>query len=363
MDDVIYKTTKAKYNALVQDVKESYEKGQPVLVGTVSIDKSEILSSLLKREKIPHQVLNAKFHEKEAEIIAQAGKYKAVTIATNMAGRGTDIMLGGNLDYLVKEELLQKGYSSEVIEMAVTPITYDNEEVKKAKEEIKEIEKRLIPVIEEDRSKVVQAGGLKIIGSERHESRRIDNQLRGRSGRQGDPGFSQFCVSFEDDLMVRFGTDRAKGLLQKVGFDGDLSIRNGMLSNSIESAQKRVEGNNFDIRKTLLEYDDVINQQRMIIYERRNDILDKESVHDNILDTFKDFVAELVDTHVMPEGTLTEQDNQEILEFANEQLFKKKVDIKELDGKDSEEVILFLYDRLVSEYEEKIKEVPEEIRN
>ena len=304
--DLIFATQEGKYRAIVNEIKERHAAGQPVLVGTIAVETSELISSMLKKARIPHEVLNAKNNAREAEIIAKAGEKGAVTIATNMAGRGTDIKI--------------------------------NDEVK-------------------------ELGGLCVIGTERHESRRIDNQLRGRSGRQGDPGFSQFCVSFEDDLMVRFGTDRAKGLLQKVGFDGDLSIRNGMLSNSIESAQKRVEGNNFDIRKTLLEYDDVINQQRMIIYERRNDILDKESVHDNILDTFKDFVAELVDTHVMPEGTLTEQDNQEILEFANEQLFKNKVDTKEIEGKDSEEVILFLYDRLVSEYEEKIKDVPEEIRN
>lgn len=302
--DLIFATQDGKYRAIVNEIKERYQSGQPVLVGTIAVETSELISSMLRKAHVPHEVLNAKNNAREAEIIAKAGQKGAVTIATNMAGRGTDI---------------------------------------KISDEVKEL------------------GGLCVIGTERHESRRIDNQLRGRSGRQGDPGFSQFCVSFEDDLMVRFGTDRAKALLQRVGFDGDTSIRNGMLSSSIESAQKRVEGNNFDIRKTLLEYDDVINQQRMIIYDKRNDILDKESIHDNVLDTFKDFISELVNTHVMPEGYLTEKDNQEILEFANEHLFKNKVDFEEIHGKEATDVILFLYDRLVKEYEDKLKEVPMEI--
>ena len=233
--DLIFATKKGKYKAIVNEIKERYEKGQPVLVGTIAVETSELISSMLKKMNIPHEVLNAKNNAREAEIIAKAGQKGSVTIATNMAGRGTDIKLG---------------------------------------EGVKEL------------------GGLCVIGTERHESRRIDNQLRGRSGRQGDPGFSQFCVSFEDDLMVRFGTDRAKTLLQRVGFDDEVSIRNKMLSSSIESAQKRVEGNNFDVRKQLLEYDDVINKQREKIYARRNEILDSESIHDTVLDTIYNFVGD-----------------------------------------------------------------------
>ncbi len=259
---------------------------------------------MLKKEHIPHEVLNAKNHAREAEIIAKAGEKGSVTIATNMAGRGTDIKLG---------------------------------------EGVKEL------------------GGLCVIGTERHESRRIDNQLRGRSGRQGDPGFSQFCVSFEDDLMVRFGTDRAKALLARVGFSDDMSIRNKMLSSSIESAQKRVEGNNFDIRKTLLEYDDVINQQREYIYEKRNEILDADSIHERVLETFQNFIADFVESHIAPEGFLTEKDNSEIIEFVNEHLLKRKITIIDLQDKSIDQVIDYLYELLVSEYNEKLKEVPEEV--
>ena len=302
--DLIFATKKGKYKAIVNEIKERYEKGQPVLVGTIAVETSELISSMLKKMNIPHEVLNAKNNAREAEIIAKAGQKGSVTIATNMAGRGTDIKLG---------------------------------------EGVKEL------------------GGLCVIGTERHESRRIDNQLRGRSGRQGDPGFSQFCVSFEDDLMVRFGTDRAKTLLQRVGFDDEVSIRNKMLSSSIESAQKRVEGNNFDVRKQLLEYDDVINKQREKIYARRNEILDSESIHDTVLDTIYNFVGDLVDSHVMPEGYLTETDHKEILEFVNTNLLRKPIsydDIKELQGEDA---IKFIYDKLEKEYEDKIEQFPKEV--
>ena len=278
LNDVIYKTKQAKYNAIIEDVKASYEKGQPVLVGTVSIDISEILSNMLRKEKIPHQVLNAKFHEKEAEIIAQAGKYKSVTIATNMAGRGTDIMLGGNLEYTVKEELAKKGYSSDVIEMAITPISYNNDEVTKAQEEIKKIEEKLKPEFEENRDKVIKAGGLKIIGSERHESRRIDNQLRGRSGRQGDIGETRFYISLEDDLMKLFGSDRMKAMVETLGLPDDMPLEQKMLSSAIETAQKKVEGQNYSIRKSVLEYDDVMNTQREIIYSQRREVLNSEDL-------------------------------------------------------------------------------------
>ena len=303
--DLIFATAKGKYKAIVDEIEERHKVGQPVLVGTVAVETSELISSMLKKKKIPHEVLNAKNNAREAEIIAKAGEKGAVTIATNMAGRGTDIKLS---------------------------------------DEVKEL------------------GGLAVIGTERHESRRIDNQLRGRSGRQGDPGFSQFCVSFEDELMVRFGTDRAKAVLAKVGFDGEASIRNKMLSSSIESAQKRVEGNNFDMRKTLLEYDNVINEQREIIYERRNEILDSESIHETILKTFRDYITELVESHIMPEGRLTDKDLDEIRESMNE-LLKNNMDLADLQDRTVEEVIENIYNRVVNEYTEKLKSIPEEVQN
>ena len=302
--DLIFATREGKYKAIVKEIKERHEKGQPVLVGTIAVETSELISSMLKKLHIPHEVLNAKNNAREAEIIANAGLKGAVTIATNMAGRGTDIKLG---------------------------------------EGVKEL------------------GGLCVIGTERHESRRIDNQLRGRAGRQGDPGFSQFCVSFEDELMVRFGTDRAKMMLQRLGFDGEASIRNKMLSNSIESAQKRVEGNNFDIRKTLLQYDDVINQQREIIYERRNEILDMDSIHSRIISTIKESIEELVMSHIAPEGYLTELDLSEILEYSNEHLLKTRQELSVLENRTTEEVIAYLSDVVISEYEDKLKEIPEEV--
>ena len=304
--DLLFATQKGKYKAIVSEIKERHKNGQPVLVGTIAVETSELISSMLKKEHIPHEVLNAKNNAREAEIIAKAGAKGAVTIATNMAGRGTDI---------------------------------------KIDDEVREL------------------GGLFVIGTERHESRRIDNQLRGRSGRQGDPGASQFCVSFEDDLMVRFGTDSAKALLARVGFDEDASIRNKMLSKSIESAQKRVEGNNFDIRKTLLQYDDVINQQREYIYEKRNEILDSESIHDTVLDNIKNYVTELVNSHIMPEGFLTEKDLSEILEFVNEHLLKRKLDILEIQDKKEDELSEYLYQRIINEYEKKLEEIPAEISN
>ncbi len=293
-NDVVYKTANGKYKAIIEDIKESYEKGQPVLVGTVSIDKSEKISAMLKKEGIPHNVLNAKYHEKEAEIIAQAGKYKAVTIATNMAGRGTDIMLGGNLEYLVKAELAKLGFTKEVIEMAMTPIDYDIEEVKDAKSKIPAIESKYKKEIEEGRKKVIEAGGLKIIGSERHESRRIDNQLRGRSGRQGDIGCSRFYISFEDDLMKLFGSERINAIADSLGLPEDVPIEMGILTSTIENAQKKIEGINYSRRKSVLEYDDVMNKQRTIIYNQRRKVLDSENVRDVIMPMAKSKIEDIV---------------------------------------------------------------------
>ena len=360
LHDVIYKTQKAKYNAIVEDVKESYEKGQPVLVGTVSIDKSEIISNLLKKQNIPHQVLNAKHHEKEAEIVAQAGKYKAVTIATNMAGRGTDIKLGGNLEYIVKEELAKKGYTSEVIEMAVTPITYDNEEVKKAKEAIKEIEEKYEPELEDEKNKVIEAGGLKIIGSERHESRRIDNQLRGRAGRQGDPGSSKFYISLEDDLMKLFGSDKMMTIVDALGLPEDMPIEQKMLTNTIESAQKKVEGRNFTIRKNVLEYDDVMNKQREIIYAQRKEVLNTDDISKIVMQLARPKVKSIVDTYV------SQADNVDAIDFTTmntmlSSLFAKeniisKEDIEILDNENVENILMEKIEKI---YEDKHKEAKE----
>ncbi len=278
-NDILYKTEKAKFNAIVADIEACYQKGQPVLVGTASIEKSELLDSMLNKKKIPHNVLNAKFHEKEAEIIAQAGKYKAVTIATNMAGRGTDITLGGNLDFIVRTELAKRGFTDEEIELARTPIPSDNPRVNEAKEEAKIIEDENRDEIKEEKKKVIEAGGLKIIGSERHESRRIDNQLRGRAGRQGDPGESCFYISFDDDLMKLFGADKMQGITDAMLPD-NVPIQRGIFNSTVETAQRRYEGRNYTIRKTVLEYDDVMNQQREIIYSQRKEVLESDDVRD-----------------------------------------------------------------------------------
>ena len=278
MPDVVYKTEQAKYQAVIKTIEECHAKGQPVLVGTVSIEKSELLSALLKRKGIKHEVLNAKHHEKEAEIVAQAGKENAVTIATNMAGRGTDIKLGGNAEYLAKSELRRKGYSEELIAEATGFAETDNEEILNARAEYSALEKKYDEEIEPEAERVRKAGGLFIIGTERHESRRIDNQLRGRSGRQGAPGASRFFLSLEDDLMRLFGGERITSIMNTLKTPEDMPIEAKMISNTIESAQKKIEGRNFAIRKSVLQYDDVMNRQRELIYKQRNQVLDGEEL-------------------------------------------------------------------------------------
>ena len=282
-NDVIYKNENAKYRAIVESIKESHKKGQPVLVGTVSIEKSEKLSKLLKQEGIEHEVLNAKYHEKEAEIIAQAGKFGAVTIATNMAGRGTDIMLGGNSEYLAKEEMRKNKVPANLIEEADTYYETDDQEILKAREDFRKLVDKYNERIKEEKEKVIEAGGLKIIGTERHESRRIDNQLRGRSGRQGDVGESRFYIGLDDDLMKIFGGDAITKVFNTLGADENMPIASKMISNAVENAQKKVEGRNFSIRKNVLKYDDVMNAQREIIYKQRRQVLDGENIHDAIL--------------------------------------------------------------------------------
>ena len=301
--DLVYATKEAKYKAIINFVKERYEKGQPVLIGTIAIETSELISSLLKQAKIPHEVLNAKNHAREAEIISKIGLNKSVTIATNMAGRGTDIKLSDEIRNL---------------------------------------------------------GGLCVVGTERHESRRIDNQLRGRSGRQGDPGYTQFFVSMKDDLMVRFGSDRIGEMMKNMGL-GDQAIQSKTFTKSIGTAQKRVEGNNFDIRKQLLQYDDVMNNQREIIYEKRNTILDSDSIHEMVLSSFRHHVEDLVNSHLAPEGMLTDADLTEIVDFANENLLRKDIKKKDIEGITPEEVIDKISKQVISEYEEKIKDIPQEI--
>ena len=292
--DVIYKTENAKFNAVIDQIAECHEKGQPVLVGTISIDKSEHLSSMLKRRGIKHEVLNAKYHEKEAEIIAQAGKKGAVTIATNMAGRGTDIALGGNPEYLAKHDMRRQGYTEEQITQATSFAETDDEEILHARKVYQDLNQKYKDEIKPEVEAVKEAGGLFILGTERHESRRIDNQLRGRSGRQGDPGESRFFLSAQDDLMRLFGGERIQNLMEALKIDEDQPIENKMLSNSIESAQRKVEGRNFSIRKNVLQYDDVMNRQREIIYGQRAKVLDGEDIHESILSMIKETIEETV---------------------------------------------------------------------
>ena len=334
-NDVIYKNENAKFRAVVEDIKRSHEKGQPVLVGTVSIEKSEKLSSILKREGIKHEVLNAKYHEKEAQIIAQAGKFGAVTIATNMAGRGTDIMLGGNSEFLAKQEMKKQGFSEELIEQSTTHNETEDEEILKARETFSKLEQRFDNEIKEEKQKVVDAGGLKIIGTERHESRRIDNQLRGRSGRQGDPGESRFYIALDDDLMKIFGGDMVTSVYNTLGADENMPLEMGILSRAVESAQKKVEGKNFSIRKHVLQYDDVMNTQRGIIYKQRKQVLDGENIHENILHMINSVAEETIQEYVgngedvNKEGLL-----QEIKTIFNvndlESLSKKHLDVQEI---------------------------------
>ncbi len=284
MNDVVYKTEKAKFDAVIEQIVECHKKGQPVLVGTISIEKSELLSKLLKHRGIKHEVLNAKYHEKEAEIVAQAGKFGAVTIATNMAGRGTDIMLGGNAEHMAKADLRKEGFAEELIVESNGHADTSDEEILKVRARYNELEAKHKAEIAEEAEKVREAGGLFIIGTERHESRRIDNQLRGRAGRQGDPGASRFFISLEDDLMRLFGGERVQNLMNSMGVEEDMPIENKMISGSIENAQKKLEARNFSIRKNVLQYDDVMNSQREIIYGQRQKVLAGEDVSANVHD-------------------------------------------------------------------------------
>ncbi len=296
-NDRFFFSHEAKIKAIIEEIKESYEKGQPVLVGTVTVEKSEELSKALRKNKIPHNVLNAKNHAKEAEIIAQAGRLGAVTIATNMAGRGTDILLGGNADFMAKNELKKAGFSDEVINKATSYFVPDEEEVQQAHKLYVDTLEKLAPEIKENREKVIALGGLKIVGTERHESRRIDNQLRGRAGRQGEPGYSVFYISADDDLSRVFGSDRLKAMAQAFKLDSDASIDWKFFSRGVETAQKKVEGYNFSVRKNIVEFDNVLNKQREEVYALRDRILEGENMHNRILEMIDEVVENIVDEY------------------------------------------------------------------
>ena len=311
--DVVYKTEAGKFRAIIRRVFECHEKGQPVLVGTVSIEKSEVLSKLLKKAGVPHNVLNAKFHEQEAKIVAQAGKFGAVTIATNMAGRGTDIVLGGNAEYMAKDELRKLDYTEELLAEADSYAETDNPEILAVREKYAELLKKYKEQISDEADKVRAAGGLVIIGTERHESRRIDNQLRGRSGRQGDPGESRFYLSLQDDLMRLFSSERVMGMMDSLGLDEDTPIDAKILSNAVENAQKNIESRNFRTRKNVLEYDDVMNIQREVIYAQRKKVLDGENLRDNMISMLRQVVESSVTTAMAQSGKLDEAGFQDLI--------------------------------------------------
>ena len=352
LNDIIYKNEKAKFRAVVEDIRKSHEKGQPVLVGTVSIENSEKLSNILKREGIKHEVLNAKYHEKEAEIIAQAGKYGAVTIATNMAGRGTDIMLGGNSEFLAKQEMRKQGYSDELIEQANAHNETEDEEILKARETFNKYQNKFEEEIKEEKEKVLAAGGLKIIGTERHESRRIDNQLRGRSGRQGDPGESRFYIALDDDLMKIFGGDMITSVYNTLKADENMPIEMGLLSKTVENAQKRVEGKHFSIRKHVLQYDDVMNTQREIIYSQRREVLDGKDLKEKIQKMMHSVIEEIILTHKTEEGLDKEGIKTEAKSILGIELNDVNDNTQELEEE--------LYNKVIENYTAKEEEIGEQ---
>ncbi|MCR5541760.1 MAG: preprotein translocase subunit SecA [Ruminococcus sp.] len=361
--DVVYKTEAGKFDAVIDQIVECHEKGQPVLVGTVSIEKSEHLSKLLKKKGVPHNVLNAKYHDKEAMIVAQAGKFGAVTIATNMAGRGTDITLGGNAEYLSLAALQKEGYTEEQAVEAASYSNTNDEEILAARKKYRELYKKFDDEVKEKAEKVREAGGLYIIGTERHESRRIDNQLRGRSGRQGDPGESTFFLSLEDDLMRIFGGDRITGMMDTLNVDEHTPIQSKMLSSVIESSQKKIEGRNFNIRKNVLNYDDVMNTQREIIYSQRQQVLDGEDLHDSIEKMIDDFIDDSVNMYV--QGEIADDWNLVGLKERLNGLFTTEDDFnytpEELDEVSRDEIVNTLKDRAQKLYDAREEELGEEL--
>ena len=350
--DVVYKTEAGKYRAVIQQIKDCHAKGQPVLVGTVSIEKNELLSGLLAREGIQHNLLNAKNHEKEAEIVAQAGKFGAVTVATNMAGRGTDIMLGGNAEFLAKADLRKAGMTDELIAEATGFAETDNEDILNARKMFTEAEAKYKDEIRAEADKVRTVGGLFILGTERHESRRIDNQLRGRAGRQGDPGESRFYLSLEDDIMRLFGSERVMGMMEKLGVDEDTPIEQKMLTNAIENAQRQVESRNFQTRKNVLQYDDVMNTQRKVIYEERRKVLDGEDLHEAIQAMLHNTVENAIQGHIGEQKHMSAEDFREATAVFHT-MFLRPGELALTD----EELQQYTAEQLVELVESKAKEV------
>ena len=364
LPDVVYKNERGKFNAVAEDILERHAKNQPVLVGTVSIEKSELLSQILKRKGIKHEVLNAKNHEKEAEIIAQAGRLGAVTIATNMAGRGTDIMLGGNPLFLTKKELKKHGFTDDSIKRVDTSIDAEelaeNEDLAKAKETFDSLYHQFKDQAAKEQEAVKEAGGLAIIGTERHESRRIDNQLRGRSGRQGDPGSSRFYIGLDDDLMRLFGSERIQGVVERIGLEEDMPIEHKMLTKSIENAQKKVEGRNFGIRKHVLQYDDVMNKQRQVIYAERSSVLEGEDIHEYIQSMIKDRIGAAVEAYTEDKKVdYTELKNYLYTSF----MPAESLEVEGLETLQGEELIEKIYEIALAIYKEKEEVItPERMR-
>ena len=351
--DVVYKTELGKFRAIIEQVKKCYAKGQPVLVGTVSIEKSELLSKILKKSGVPHSVLNAKNHEQEAQIVAQAGKFGAVTIATNMAGRGTDIVLGGNAEYMAMNELRKKNISEELLAQANAYSETSDPEILAIRQEYKELHAKIKAQMAEEAQKVKEAGGLYIIGTERHESRRIDNQLRGRSGRQGDPGESRFYLSLQDDLMRLFSSDRIMNMMDTLGLDEDTPIDAKILSGAVENAQRSVESRNFRSRKNVLEYDNVMNTQREVIYAQRQKVLDGEDLQENMMSMLRGVISSTVaDCLGETGGVLSDEGGREILSRLGGIYFAKDIQLPE-NGTDAQEIIDCLYEKAVATYQAK----------
>ena len=360
--DVVYKTEAGKLRAVVKQIEECHAKGQPVLVGTVSIEKSEELSEMLRRKGIKHNVLNAKFHEKEAEIVAQAGKLGAVTVATNMAGRGTDIMLGGNAEFLAKNDLRKAGLSDELIAESTGFAETDNEEILNARKMFAEAEAKYKEAIKGEAEKVRAAGGLFILGTERHESRRIDNQLRGRAGRQGDPGESRFYLSLEDDIMRLFGSERVMSMMETLGVDEDTPIEQKMLTNAIESAQKRVESKNFQTRKTVLEYDDVMNTQRKVIYEQRRKVLDGDNLKEAVQNMMTTVVSNAIHGHMGEQKHMdAEQFREAVAPFRGVFLHPEELKLtdKELESYNADQLVELVAGKARELYARKEQELGE----
>jgi len=356
--DVVYRTEKGKFAAAVEEIARRHEKGQPVLVGTISIEKSELLSELLTKRGVPHEVLNAKHHEKEAQIVAQAGRKGAVTVSTNMAGRGTDIILGGNPGYLAREEMAGQGFDSLIIEAAASNSVLEDEELLQSRKHYRSLYEAMKKDTDLEHEEVVRLGGLHIVGTERHESRRIDNQLRGRSGRQGDPGSSQFYISMEDDLMRLFGAENIMGLMDKLGMDDEIPIENALITKAIENAQRRVEGRNFDIRKHVLEYDDVMNQQREVIYSQRRNVLMGVDMKESVLEMIEKVVRGTVDRFAGGSKYPEEWDLHSLLEQAR-RLFLPQLDLKsdDLAKLEGDEVRELLLERAMEGYEKRESEL------